>query len=240
VQRPAFDGTPADIRSHSTLLGFFIKDYMNYLLFTFIFVSILFVIGMSYILAARAMLKPLLQKTSVLDVSVVGAECIGVVARWLGKHEQVPHDTGPFLFFDLYGAGAKLSDVELTAQSWRIRMKSHPWAYPASQRQRLEHYIDAALAYVKLRDTLEKEYDRFERDAKEARERFVKKLVPKPATTGWRAALGLNIGERDEDVVKQAYRRLAREAHPDRGGSNEAMTALNIAIDQARKELGIA
>ena len=31
------------------------------------------------------------------------------------------------------------------------------------------------------------------------------------------------------DEIKTAYRRLAVEAHPDRGGSNEAMTALTRA-----------
>lgn len=40
-------------------------------------------------------------------------------------------------------------------------------------------------------------------------------------------------------LLDQAYRELARAAHPDQGGSDEAMTELNRARDQARKDLGL-
>lgn len=39
-------------------------------------------------------------------------------------------------------------------------------------------------------------------------------------------------------TVDQCYRALAASAHPDRGGSNEAMSALNAARDAARREIG--
>lgn len=38
--------------------------------------------------------------------------------------------------------------------------------------------------------------------------------------------------------IESSYRSLAREAHPDNGGSNERMIELNAAIAQARKEKG--
>lgn len=37
-------------------------------------------------------------------------------------------------------------------------------------------------------------------------------------------------------VCEAAYRALSRAAHPDAGGSNEAMRKLNLAIEQIRKE----
>lgn len=41
------------------------------------------------------------------------------------------------------------------------------------------------------------------------------------------------------EAAESAYRRLARERHPDRpGGSHDAMAELNAAIERARKELG--
>lgn len=38
-------------------------------------------------------------------------------------------------------------------------------------------------------------------------------------------------------TVKTHYRQLAWTAHPDRGGSNEAMAELNVALEQAENEL---
>lgn len=52
----------------------------------------------------------------------------------------------------------------------------------------------------------------------------------------WRGDLGL---EPDADLqdAENAYREHARTAHPDAGGSAEAMSRLNAAIAQARQEL---
>lgn len=48
--------------------------------------------------------------------------------------------------------------------------------------------------------------------------------------TGWNVSL---------DDVKDRYRRLARERHPDRaGGSDAAMSELNVALAEAEKEIG--
>lgn len=61
----------------------------------------------------------------------------------------------------------------------------------------------------------------------------------KPASTapGWRGVLGLNGSERNVSVIKRAYRKLALQFHPDRGGSDDVMAKLNTAFAQARKEL---
>lgn len=53
----------------------------------------------------------------------------------------------------------------------------------------------------------------------------------------WRAILGVPPGERNIVVVKKAYRRKARTLHPDRGGSNLAMSRINEAYRCAKDEL---
>lgn len=53
----------------------------------------------------------------------------------------------------------------------------------------------------------------------------------------WREVLGLS-GTPTIAQVDASYRAAAMKAHPDRGGSDERMAALNEARDQAYKELG--
>lgn len=48
------------------------------------------------------------------------------------------------------------------------------------------------------------------------------------------AALGLRAGATKADI-KRAYKRLARKAHPDGGGSHEAFMKLNQAYEQAMR-----
>lgn len=52
----------------------------------------------------------------------------------------------------------------------------------------------------------------------------------------WRNDLGLPAGATLDDA-ERAYRIRARSAHPDVGGSQEAMTRLNDAIRRAREGL---
>ena len=59
--------------------------------------------------------------------------------------------------------------------------------------------------------------------------------LPAPgAAASWWVVLGV---PRDAPIAdcEAAYKRLAREKHPDAGGSSEDMTALNAAITEARK-----
>lgn len=57
-----------------------------------------------------------------------------------------------------------------------------------------------------------------------------------PPKTCWEI-LGLRRGS-SADAINAAYRELARAAHPDRGGSDAAMSELNAARDAALKERG--
>lgn len=61
-----------------------------------------------------------------------------------------------------------------------------------------------------------------------------------PANTAhnWRAVFGLGDDVRDLARVDERYRELARTAHPDVGGSHDAMARLSEARVAARQELG--
>jgi hypothetical protein len=65
--------------------------------------------------------------------------------------------------------------------------------------------------------------------------------LPSPksaAKRSWRDVLGLSDGVRiDAEVIEQRYRSLAKEFHPDAGGSHESMLALNVAREQALREI---
>lgn len=62
-----------------------------------------------------------------------------------------------------------------------------------------------------------------------------------PPVNSWESVLGFAPGQRPtEDQIATAYREKAKSAHPDTGGSENAMSALNCARDTARKELGYA
>lgn len=58
-----------------------------------------------------------------------------------------------------------------------------------------------------------------------------------PAPKSWREILELN-GSSDLAAVDDAYKRLAKLHHPDRGGSEAKMSELNKARDDARREIG--
>lgn len=59
-----------------------------------------------------------------------------------------------------------------------------------------------------------------------------------PAARHWRDVLGVPNTAQTEQTLKDAYRRAASAAHPDKGGTSEAMAAVNAAYAQAKQELG--
>jgi hypothetical protein len=63
--------------------------------------------------------------------------------------------------------------------------------------------------------------------------------LPERASRSWREVLGLQTIETvTRHHIEAEYRLLARERHPDRGGSHEAMSELNIARELALAEIG--
>jgi hypothetical protein len=55
----------------------------------------------------------------------------------------------------------------------------------------------------------------------------------------WWAPLGFTSAPTTLEDVERAYRDKARSAHPDAGGSHEAMVALNRAREDARRHFGV-
>ncbi|MDQ0303844.1 J domain-containing protein [Ancylobacter polymorphus] len=64
-------------------------------------------------------------------------------------------------------------------------------------------------------------------------------LPPPGAARPWREVMGFSpIHRPGSQEIAERYRRLARDKHPDAGGSQEAMAELNAARDAAMKEGG--
>ena len=61
--------------------------------------------------------------------------------------------------------------------------------------------------------------------------------LPPPAARHWREVIGVAPAVRDMPSVRIAFRRRAAQVHPDKGGTHEAMTELNAALNAAEKEL---
>ncbi len=62
--------------------------------------------------------------------------------------------------------------------------------------------------------------------------------LPNPGGADWRSILGFDFGQRvTRDEIGRRYRHKAAELHPDRGGSEAAMSQLNVARDQALSEV---
>jgi hypothetical protein len=63
-------------------------------------------------------------------------------------------------------------------------------------------------------------------------------LPPGAMARSWRAVLGMHEGSHASmHDITEAYRRLAKERHPDRGGSEELMVELNAAHQAALREV---
>lgn len=74
--------------------------------------------------------------------------------------------------------------------------------------------------------------------ASDMMERAFRGFAQLPSTTGrdWWEVLQISRSS-PRDVVESRYRQLAQERHPDKGGSHTAMAELNIAREQALKDL---
>ena len=65
------------------------------------------------------------------------------------------------------------------------------------------------------------------------------KALPSPSTKRpWREVLGVRYGSVTHSDIDKEFKRLAKERHPDAGGSAEAMAELNAARDEALREVG--
>lgn len=63
--------------------------------------------------------------------------------------------------------------------------------------------------------------------------------LPAPAGKHWRDILGFSATVAlDKGHVEEAFKRLARDRHPDKGGATDAMAELNAARETALREIG--
>ncbi|MBX4883985.1 J domain-containing protein [Rhizobium bangladeshense] len=64
--------------------------------------------------------------------------------------------------------------------------------------------------------------------------------LPAPDRKHWREVLGISSddGTLSVEYIKLVYQRLAKAAHPDQGGSQDAMAELNRAREEALREIG--
>ncbi|MBE9053744.1 J domain-containing protein [Nostocales cyanobacterium LEGE 11386] len=59
-------------------------------------------------------------------------------------------------------------------------------------------------------------------------------LPPQTSERKWWEVLGVDVRASNEEV-REAYRKLARQHHPDHGGSADQMTQINAAYEQAKQ-----
>jgi hypothetical protein len=65
--------------------------------------------------------------------------------------------------------------------------------------------------------------------------------LPAPTTARtWRGVMTFGESTPTREQLRQRYRHLASVRHPDRGGSDAAMSELNVALRQAEEEIGNA
>jgi len=63
--------------------------------------------------------------------------------------------------------------------------------------------------------------------------------LPAPTVVrSWREVMTFGESTPTREQLRQRYRDLARVRHPDRGGSDAAMSELNVALRQAEEEIG--
>lgn len=63
------------------------------------------------------------------------------------------------------------------------------------------------------------------------------KALPPPSVRYWRDVLEMDEWMQTYETAKIQHRLLAKECHPDKGGSNELMAELNVALETAKKQL---
>lgn len=124
-------------------------------------------------------------------------------------------------------------------------LKGKPFALACDRYRTVEQNVAALAAHLDATRAIERHGVA---TAAETLEAFT--ALPPPASAGvivahgWRETLGLSatfpggLGREDAlALLGVRYRERAAKAHPDNGGSDEAMAALNAARDAARREI---
>jgi hypothetical protein len=140
-----------------------------------------------------------------------------------------------------YALARELALLEYLGEG--IRLHLDMVAIEAARQRELELILEQEAVRAREAAELERVHKMLEEQVRRAREYARQQSSQRAqaaaarASTGWRRVLGLDAGESRQDVIKRAYRSLAQRHHPDKGGSENAMTELNKAFAAARKEL---
>lgn len=129
----------------------------------------------------------------------------------------------------------EVDDPGVAVYWWLVKEgKSSPYVMACDQWDRLQCNLHSIELTIKSLRGIERWGAT--RSLSQAFEGF--KALPSRSGEGvhWRSFLG-DCSSIDE--IKEAYRKKARDLHPDQGGSDEAMSLLNRAKDEALRELAI-
>jgi hypothetical protein len=112
-----------------------------------------------------------------------------------------------------------------------FQLKGEPRCLPCDTYNEVAQNIAAVAAHIKATRAIERH------GVASVAEMFAgfTAIAAQPGQRAWWAVLGLERSASVEDI-EAAFRRLARERHPDHGGSTALMAELNTARDAARKE----
>lgn len=121
-------------------------------------------------------------------------------------------------------------DPEDPGAAFYFTLKGRPHCLPCDRWDRVADNIAAIAKHIEATRAIERY------GVGDLAAQFTGFLALPPSKRPWRDVLGRGI-----ETLAQAeavYRSLARERHPDQGGSDAMMAELNVAIADARKELG--
>ena len=108
-------------------------------------------------------------------------------------------------------------------------VRRHSW-FKQTDLDTLEHLYKVARVELLTRQRMDELFENLKK------ERHTK--PPAGASKGWRSVLGLSANETNAAVIKRAYRLLASQHHPDKGGDANIMAAAADAYKDAKQELG--
>lgn len=157
--------------------------------------------------------------------------------RILGKRPIVPQKRTWAQVFKVNTIAVSKAELDQRFKEIQSQIRLESF-FKVADRANLAQYYDEGLAAIQRREAkkLEEALAQKERDFKKAQKQAESGLTV-AEITHWRHLLDVDPKERDAKIIKAAYRRKAQIAHPDRGGSHDAMSVINKAYAAAKREL---
>lgn len=180
------------------------------------------------------------------QLGTLAREALGILLRWRRELPTFHAGLSPERLFKIDLSTATMEDVLAAHGQLVSAMLKHGYAYTDSQLSVVRRLCIRAMMVTEARAFKEAEQRREQERKAHSRKTWEgsqqaggrdRRQQSAAGSSNWRQVLGLSAAERDAQVIKKAYRKLASAAHPDRGGSTEAMARLNRAMAAARHEL---